>query len=59
MEILKKDWKNYNVQEFLLQLKNEWIEVLDLMALFLLKTGPCDAKNWWEISVDAKYCFNC
>ena len=27
------------------QLKNGWLEVLELVALFLFKTGTCDAKN--------------
>ena len=38
-------------------LKNEWFEVLELVALFLLKTGTFGAKNWKEISVDAIFCF--
>ena len=37
-------------------LKNEWFEVLELVALFLLKTGTFGAKNWKEISVDAIFC---
>ena len=40
-----------------MQLKNEWFEVLELVALFLLKTGTFCAKNWKEISVDAIFCF--
>ena len=28
-----------------LQLKNGWLEVLALVALFLFRTGTCDAKN--------------
>ena len=38
-------------------LKNEWFEVLELVALFLLKTGTFSAKNWKEISVDAIFYF--
>ena len=30
---------------FSLQLKNGWLEVLKLVALFLFKTGTCDAKK--------------
>ena len=36
---------NYQIQGFSLQLKNGLLEVLELVALFLLKTGTCDAKN--------------
>ena len=32
--------------------ENGSVEVLELVALFLLKTGTFSAKNWWEISVD-------
>ena len=28
------------------------VEVLELVALFLPKTGTFSAENWWEISVD-------
>ena len=28
-----------------LQLKNGWLEVLELVALFLFKTETCNAKN--------------
>ena len=28
-----------------LQLKNGWLEVVALVALFLFRTGTCDAKN--------------
>ena len=39
-------------------LKNEWFEGLELVALFLLKTGTFGAiKNWKKISVDAIFCF--
>ena len=31
-----------------MQLKNGLLEVLELVALFLLKTGTCDAKNTLE-----------
>ena len=27
------------------------------MALFLFRTGTCDAKNSWELFVDAIFCF--
>ena len=33
------------IQGFSLQLKNGWLELLELVALFLFKTGTCDAKN--------------
>ena len=33
--------------------KNGWFEVLELVALFLLKMGTFVARNWKEISVDA------
>ena len=33
--------------------KNGWLEVLELVALFLLKMGTFVARNWKEISVDA------
>ena len=36
-----------------MQLKNGWLEVLESVALFLLKMGTFVAKNWKEISVDA------
>ena len=36
-----------------MQLKNGRLEVLELLALFLLKTETCDAKNSWEFFVDA------
>ena len=49
---------NYQVQGSSLQLKNGWLEVLKLVALLLLKTGTfLSPKNWWEISVDAIFCF--
>ena len=52
-----KVWINYQIQGFSLQLKNGWLEVLELVALFLFKTGTCDAKNSWEFFVDAIFCF--
>ena len=33
------------MQGFSLQLRNGWLEVLGLVALFLFKKGTCDAKN--------------
>ena len=36
-----------------MQQKNGWLEVLESVALFLLKMGTFVAKNWKEISVDA------
>ena len=33
------------------------VEVLELVASFLLKTGTFGARNWQEISVDAISCF--
>ena len=33
------------------------VEVLELVASFLLNTGTFGAKNWQQISVDATYCF--
>ena len=39
-----------------MQLKNERLEVLELVALFLLKTETWDAKNSWEFFVDAIFC---
>ena len=40
-----------------LQLKNGWLEALALVALFLFRTGTCDAKSSWELFVDAIFCF--
>ena len=37
--------------------ENRSVEVLELVALFLLKTRSFGAKNWYEISVDAISCF--
>ena len=37
--------------------ENGSVEVLELVALFLLKTGTFSAKNWYEISVDVLSCF--
>ena len=48
---------NYQIQEFSLQLKNGWLEVLELVALLLFKTRTCDAKNSWQFFVDAIFCF--
>ena len=39
------------------QLKNGWLEVLELVALFLFKTGTCDAKKSWQFFVKAIFCF--
>ena len=39
-----------------MQLKNGRLEVLELVALFLLKTETCDAKNVREFFVDAIFC---
>ena len=36
-----------------MQPKNGRLEVLELVALFLLKTETCDAKNSWEFFLDA------
>ena len=36
--------------------ENGSVEVLELVALFLLKTGTFGAENWWEISLDAISC---
>ena len=36
--------------------KNGRLEVLELVALFLLKTETCDAKNYWEFFLDAMFC---
>ena len=33
------------MQGISLQLKNEWLETLELVALFLFKTGTSDTKN--------------
>ena len=38
-----------------LQLKNGWLEVLALVALFPFRTGTCDAKNSSEFFVDAMF----
>ena len=40
-----------------LQLKNGWLEVLALVALFPFRKGTCDAKNSFEFFVDAMFCF--
>ena len=37
--------------------ENGSVEVLELLALFLLKTGTFSTKNWQEISVDVISCF--
>ena len=37
--------------------ENGSVEVLELVALFLPKTGTFSAKNWQEISVDVISCF--
>ena len=39
-----------------MQLKNGRLEVLVLVALFLLKTETCDAQNSCEFFVDAIFC---
>ena len=53
---VEKLWINYQVQGLSVQLKNGRLEVLELVALFLLKTETCDAKNSWEFLVDAIFC---
>ena len=37
--------------------ENGSVEVLELVASFLLNTGTFSAKNWQEVSVDAICCF--
>ena len=37
--------------------ENGLVEVLELVALFHLKTGTFSAKNWLESSVDVISCF--
>ena len=37
--------------------ENRAVEVLELVALFLLKTGTFSAKNWYGISVHVISCF--
>ena len=37
--------------------ENGSVEVLELVALFLLKKGTFSAKNWQEITVDVISCF--
>ena len=55
---VEKPGINQQAQGFSLQLKNGWLEVLELVTLFLLKMGTFVAKNWKEISVDAiMFCF--
>ena len=52
--------KNYQlqIQGFSLELKNGWLEVLEMVALFLFKTGTCDAKNSGQFFVEANiFCF--
>ena len=44
---------SYQVQGLSVQLQNGRLEVLKLLALFLLKTETSDAKNSWEFFVDA------
>ena len=39
-----------------MKLKNGRLEILELVALFLLKTETCDAKNFRQFFVDAKFC---
>ena len=48
-----KVWINYQGQGLSVQPKNRRLEVLELVALFLLKTETCDAKNSWEFFLDA------
>ena len=48
----KNLWINYQAQGLSVQLKNRRLQVLELAALFLLKTETCDAKNSWEFFVD-------
>ena len=38
------------------QLKNGWLEVLELVAIFLFKTETYDAKKSWEFYVDNIIC---
>ena len=45
------------MQGLFLQLKNGWLEVLELVVLFLFKTGTCDAKNDWQFFVEAIFFF--
>ena len=37
--------------------ENGSLDVLELVALFLLKKGTFSAKNWQEITVDVISCF--
>ena len=37
--------------------ENGSVEVLELVALFLLKTGTFSARKWKEISIDVISCF--
>ena len=48
--------RNYQVQGLSVQLKTERLEVLEFVALFLLKTETCDAKNSWVFFVDNVIC---
>ena len=53
-----KAWINYQVQGFYISAAEKWMfNILDLMAIFLLKTETCDAKNCWVFFVDAIFCF--
>ena len=45
-----------NVGSCYARLHAAW-EVLELVALFLFKTGTCDAKNSWQFFEDAILCF--
>ena len=39
------------------KLPNTRVLVLELVALFIFKTGTCEAKNSWEFFVDGIFCF--
>ena len=57
MANLKSLNKYITKERISLQLKNGWLEVQELVALFLFKTGTCDAKLSWQFFIDAIFCF--
>ena len=48
-----KSLNKFPISRVFVAAENGWVEVLELVALFLLKTGTFGVKNWSAISVDA------
>ena len=54
----KPEWiAKYKVTKVFVESENRLVEVLELVALFLLETGSFGAENWKAISVDTIFCF--